>query len=580
VASGLFLVALVSSFAAPLRADGVFDAQRFHVAPDRATGYLQLKSPRTAGRRSLSASLWLDTFADPLVLTDAQGKEFASIVGSRLDLHALFALGITDWLELSVDVPVVISQTGDEVPSASFPGDVGAGLGQIRVVPVIELVQQDADDTGFGLGLHADVALPMGRERDFRSDGLKVEPGLSAEYAWSRLRLAASGGYVFREQSLLGKLEHDDALTASAALELFLIGGLSIVPEFDWEVAIPVESGNVGHEARDLVAALRFLLLERVLFEVGGGFGLLPDQSSAKWRAFGGLSWVHEGGPRDGDGDAIPDARDACAEEPEDRDGYADEDGCPDADDDGDGIPDARDGEDGSCKREREDADGFRDEDGCPEPDNDGDGVLDGRDQCANEQEDRDGFSDDDGCTDADNDGDGVNDQSDGAADASGFGACRDMPEDADGVDDQDGCPDADAAPPPPPPAAEPPSAPAVCGVTFTESITFHKGKPAPSSEGRRAVRRLARWLKQQKGVRSIRIEGHADELGTPVFNLSISQLRALAVRDKLVKLGVKQHIETQGFGEERPLADNQSDEGRAQNRRAEVVVVEQDGCP
>jgi OOP family OmpA-OmpF porin len=93
-------------------------------------------------------------------------------------------------------------------------------------------------------------------------------------------------------------------------------------------------------------------------------------------------------------------------------------------------------------------------------------------------------------------------------------------------------------------------------------------------------VRRLARHLKQAKGVRSIRLEGHADELGTPVFNTSISQLRALAVRDKLVKLGVKQHIETQGFGEERPVADNLSHDGRELNRRVEVVVVEQDGCP
>ena len=101
-------------------------------------------------------------------------------------------------------------------------------------------------------------------------------------------------------------------------------------------------------------------------------------------------------GPKDTDGDGIPDDKDKCPNEPEDKDGFQDEDGCPDLDNDGDGIPDAQD----KCPNQAEDKDGFQDEDGCPDPDNDGDGIPDAADKCPNEPEDKDGFQDEDGCPD------------------------------------------------------------------------------------------------------------------------------------------------------------------------------------
>ena len=114
-------------------------------------------------------------------------------------------------------------------------------------------------------------------------------------------------------------------------------------------------------------------------------------------------------GPKDSDGDGIPDDQDKCPNAPEDKDGFQDADGCPDPDNDGDGIPDVSD----KCPMEPEDKDGFQDADGCPDPDNDGDGIADTADKCPNEPEDKDGFQDEDGCPDPDNDGDGIPDVSD-----------------------------------------------------------------------------------------------------------------------------------------------------------------------
>ncbi len=70
-------------------------------------------------------------------------------------------------------------------------------------------------------------------------------------------------------------------------------------------------------------------------------------------------------------------------------------------------------------------------------------------------------------------------------------------------------------------------------------------------------------------------IEGHTDGVGSQDFNLFLSARRAQAVRDYLVSRGVdSERIRTQGAGANRPIADNGSSEGRAMNRRVEIVIT------
>jgi outer membrane protein OmpA-like peptidoglycan-associated protein len=64
-------------------------------------------------------------------------------------------------------------------------------------------------------------------------------------------------------------------------------------------------------------------------------------------------------------------------------------------------------------------------------------------------------------------------------------------------------------------------------------------------------------------------IEGHTDSVGNDAYNLNLSQRRAAAVRQYLLDKGVAPaRLESQGFGESQPVADNKTAEGRAQNRR------------
>lgn len=73
----------------------------------------------------------------------------------------------------------------------------------------------------------------------------------------------------------------------------------------------------------------------------------------------------------------------------------------------------------------------------------------------------------------------------------------------------------------------------------------------------------------------TIRVEGHTDSRGNKIMNLALSRRRADAVRNYLIRKGISaDRIQTEGFGDTRPIADNSTDFGRRLNRRTEVVII------
>jgi outer membrane protein OmpA-like peptidoglycan-associated protein len=69
-------------------------------------------------------------------------------------------------------------------------------------------------------------------------------------------------------------------------------------------------------------------------------------------------------------------------------------------------------------------------------------------------------------------------------------------------------------------------------------------------------------------------IEGHTDNVGSDATNSELSLRRALSVRDYLIGLGVAaSRIDVDGYGPSRPVADNSTADGRARNRRVEIVI-------
>lgn len=109
-------------------------------------------------------------------------------------------------------------------------------------------------------------------------------------------------------------------------------------------------------------------------------------------------------------------------------------------------------------------------------------------------------------------------------------------------------------------------------GVLFA----FDSDKLLPSAE--RRLDTVAEVLKQNPPVgEKFIIEGHTDSKGSEQYNQELSERRAQSVKDYLVDRGVNADtIVTRGFGEEQPVAKNDSPEGRANNRRVEIVLPEE----
>lgn len=110
--------------------------------------------------------------------------------------------------------------------------------------------------------------------------------------------------------------------------------------------------------------------------------------------------------------------------------------------------------------------------------------------------------------------------------------------------------------------------------ITLSGSVLFTTGKTDLLPIAREKLEKVAEVLQQQDPNKKIVVEGHTDSIGTEAANMNLSQRRADAVREFLVSRGVEpDRISGVGKGESQPVADNKSPEGRANNRRVEIVV-------
>jgi OOP family OmpA-OmpF porin len=162
-------------------------------------------------------------------------------------------------------------------------------------------------------------------------------------------------------------------------------------------------------------------------------------------------------------------------------------------------------------------------------------------------------------------------------------------------------------APPPPPPAPAPAPAPTPAAATapapapeppkeepkkspvtmkdgklgIPGNIVYETGKAVIKPESEPTLNALKDFMDQNKNFTRIRIEGHTDNVGKSPENLKLSQARAAAVVTWLSDHGIpKERCLAVGFGDSKPIADNKTDDGKAQNRRTEFHLAEIDGKP
>jgi OmpA-OmpF porin, OOP family len=256
----------------------------------------------------------------------------------------------------------------------------------------------------------------------------------------------------------------------------------------------------------------------------------------------------------DTDSDGVIDRDDRCPS----LAGSASQKGCPDTD--GDGIVDL----DDPCPNER----GGAESNGCPEKDSDSDGVTDSNDKCPTEKGDRRNG----GCP-FDSDGDGIVDGKDGCPKIAGPARTNGCPDrDNDGVDDyKDACPDTYGATAKGcPPVAEK-------DQKILESaiygVQFESGNERLKKQSYSVLDNIADVMERNSAY-NLEIRGHTDNVGDEEGNQQLSVSRAKSCYNYLLSKGVPSaRMAFFGFGETQPVADNDSNVGKAKNRRVEFEL-------
>jgi outer membrane protein OmpA-like peptidoglycan-associated protein len=130
------------------------------------------------------------------------------------------------------------------------------------------------------------------------------------------------------------------------------------------------------------------------------------------------------------------------------------------------------------------------------------------------------------------------------------------------------------ALPPPPPPPPTPAAAPVQKKIVL-RGVNFDFDKANIRADAAPILKEAAGILKENANLK-VSVEGHTDAKGSDDYNLKLSLRRAAAVKAFLVTEGVAEsNLSTRGLGESQPVASNETDDGRAQNRRVELKVTD-----
>ncbi|MCB0272670.1 MAG: OmpA family protein [Bdellovibrionales bacterium] len=111
--------------------------------------------------------------------------------------------------------------------------------------------------------------------------------------------------------------------------------------------------------------------------------------------------------------------------------------------------------------------------------------------------------------------------------------------------------------------------------IEISEKIQFEIGKAMLTFNSQKIVEEIASVMLRHKEIELVEIAGHTDNVGDATYNLKLSQERADAVKAELTKLGIDEaRLRSVGYGEDFPIADNETEEGKYQNRRVEFRIL------
>jgi OOP family OmpA-OmpF porin len=523
-------VALAAAFATTVAAQAPdFEVERLQLDP-AARGSLVVGTGEVAPAHSFRISAGVQREHRPLVLvgtTDLLGRRsgagIQSVIEDRDTLHLMLDYVLFPRVEIYGRANVILDQEGPggDTESSGWGGpSFGVRLGAL---------QQSA-------GAPLNVAFAAELFPKWGDSDLLARPGEPAGLFRVELGrdlgesvvLGLEVGYLHRDEQTIGVRELGSEIRYGAVLA----GKGWLRPELSYRGAFGV-TGDEDPGSGELLAGLRLDTGPVEIFGLGGP-GFFNRLGTPEWRALAGVAIKRDAKqkkeePAPAPAPAPPPPADPCApgqtHTPEQ---------CPDLDDDGDGVINR----DDACPTVA----GSADHKGCPPKDTDGDGVLDEDDACPAEA----GLTELKGCPARDTDGDGVADHLDKCPAESGPA-------------DNEGCPRAVVS---------------EKKIELREKVQFATGKATILEASTPLLDEIARILQENPQITRVLVEGHTDSTGTAALNQRLSQARADAVVNELVKRGVaKERLAAKGFGPSRPIASNDTPEGREANRRVEISI-------
>jgi len=556
----------------PQRAQG-FGINRFDPS-DRGSEWFASDSLDMRGHLRFAAGLVSDYAYKPLVLYSLDGQEQAAIVEHQLFWHLGAALTLFNKVKIGVDIPFAVYNAGDTgtlvgaQPGAQddlvFEAPHGRPFGDIRLSGAYQLF--GAYNKVLTVAAGANLYLPTGDAAGYTGDdSLRFMPFGAASGSKGFLTYAGRLGIMIRPGAGAG---FDDA--SGPELSFGLAGGVKVMggklvigPEL-YGTTVFTEFASNRATAVDVLLGGHYVLPKIGTlpegFRAGAalGPGLSHGVGTPLLRFVATVEWVapHKDiipKPSDRDGDNVLDKEDACPEEPGVRSPNPRKNGCPPPPDDrdSDGIFDKQD----ACPSDPGPANKDPKKHGCPPPpDRDRDTFLDPVDACPDEP----GLANEDpkkhGCPPPpDTDGDTI-------------------------LDPVDACPDKAGLPNEDPKKHGCPRAIVEKGqIRILEQVKFKTGKADILPESEPILEAVVKVLNENPQILKLRIEGHTDNVGNKTLNKLLSNSRAASVMKWLTAHGIdKKRLTSQGWGQEKPIALNDTEEGRKENRRVEFHIVEE----
>lgn len=545
-----------------------FALNRFNPS-DRGSDWFVLDSLDLRGHLRPAAGLVGEWAYKPLVSYNAQGEAQTDIVRHQLFGHLGASLTLWNSLRVGVNLPVALLNSGDSatVNGINYQAPSGAAVGDLRLSGTVRFYGTYQSPFSAALGLQ--LFLPTGRSSLYTSDAaLRGVPFLAVAGTVSPFVYAARLGAQFRPTAAGFDDGTGTEVQYAASVGLRLLNEqLTVGPEL-YGGSVVTSTGELkGQKSASAEALLgaHYALPSGVRLGFGVGAGLAKGYGTPAARVLGTVEWalpyeekrepLKAPAEPDRDQDGIADAKDACPDEY----GLPSEDprkhGCPvpPSDIDHDGIVDAKD----ACVKEPGILTTDPKTNGCPPPpfDRDRDGIFDKEDACPEEP----GVKSEDpkrhGCPPPkDTDKDGILDHLD---------ACVMDPGPPNADPSKHGCPMIVAE-----------------GTNLkVPPIFFDNDKATIKPESELILFELQKFLKDKPSILKLSIEGHTDNKGSAVANKGLSNRRAAAVVKWLSDRGIdKNRLTSRGWGQEKPLGANDTEEGRARNRRVEYIIVKQEG--